>query len=94
MLTRFVLGVCCPYTSSDEASPTPADLAATTRTGDETQMATADKKERIVREVRENISVELGDWIEDQFADGSAIDEVWAMLEAARDEIKTQVRPS
>ncbi|WP_019567326.1 hypothetical protein [Agrobacterium sp. 10MFCol1.1] len=60
-------------------------------------MKTNDRSQRkriIVRQVRETVCDALADWIEDQFESGHEIDEVWAMLEAARDEIKTQVRPS
>jgi hypothetical protein len=60
-------------------------------------MKTNDRAQRkgiIVRQVRETVCDALADWIEDQFEGGHEIDEVWAMLEAARDEIKTQVRPS
>lgn len=55
---------------------------------------TAERKERIVREVRDNIGPVLSDWIEDQFTDGHAIDEVWVQLEVARDEIKKQALPA
>lgn len=53
-----------------------------------------ERKAAIIKQVRENICIDLASWLEDQFKAGHEIDEVWAMLEAARDEIKTQVQPT
>lgn len=51
------------------------------------------RKRTIVRQIGENVCQSLALWIDGQFEAGHEIDEVWAMLEAARDEIQKQVLP-